>query len=209
MNSHKNARLTLEGRKLLVERIAIMGLKPAAQAAGISERTARKWLLRFELCGVEGLSDLSSRPLRTRSTIDAELAQRIEQLRRNRMPVRRIAAVVGRSVATISRVVARLGLSSLKALEPVAAVGRYERSAPGELLHIASSGCLPTMGQPTARGCLPRPVRRWVSSTPLPSHTGLKPTAKRSDSFRLACESGPMAEPGGTAMSARPGCLHS
>ena len=43
MNSHKNARLTLEGRKLLIERIAIMGLKPAAQAAGISERTA-PWL---------------------------------------------------------------------------------------------------------------------------------------------------------------------
>ncbi len=42
MNSHKNARLTFEGRKLLIERITVMGLKPAALAAGISPRTARK-----------------------------------------------------------------------------------------------------------------------------------------------------------------------
>ena len=32
--------------------------------------------------------------------------------------MRRIAQIVGRSVATISRVLARLGLFSLKALEP-------------------------------------------------------------------------------------------
>ena len=43
MNSHKNARTTYEGRKLLIERIAVMGLRRAAQAAGISVRTARKW----------------------------------------------------------------------------------------------------------------------------------------------------------------------
>ncbi|MEN9894426.1 MAG: hypothetical protein RIR97_278, partial [Pseudomonadota bacterium] len=95
-------------------------------------RTARKWLLRFELQGVQGLYDRSSRPNKTRSTIDASLGQRIEQLRRSRMPLRQIAGLVGRSVATISRFVARLGLSSLKALEPVATVLRYERSVPGE-----------------------------------------------------------------------------
>ena len=78
MNSHKNARLTLEGRKLLIECIAIMGLSTAAQAAGISTRTARKWFLRFEQLGVLGLSDRSSRPLRTRSSIGAELVRRIE-----------------------------------------------------------------------------------------------------------------------------------
>ena len=44
MNSHKNARLTLEGRKLLIERVAVMGLIAAAEAAGISRQTARKWL---------------------------------------------------------------------------------------------------------------------------------------------------------------------
>lgn len=136
MNSHKNARLTFEGRKLLIERIAVMGLIPAAEAAGISVRTARKWRRRFETGGLDFLMDSSSRPTRTRSTIDEALGQRIEQLRRSRMPMRRIAAVVGRSVATISRWLARLGLSSLKALQPAAPVVRYEHDTPGAMLHM-------------------------------------------------------------------------
>jgi transposase InsO family protein len=136
MNSHKNARTTYEGRKLLIERIAAMGLKPAASAAGISVRTARKWHMRFKQCGLAGLLDRSSRPHKTRSTVDAALCRRIVQLRRARMPMRTIAAIVGRSVATISRVLAPQGLSSLKALEPALPVLRYERDAPGELLHI-------------------------------------------------------------------------
>jgi transposase InsO family protein len=136
MNSHKNARLTLEGRKLLVERIAGLGLMPAAEAAGISPRTARKWLKRFQEGGVQGLHDRSSRPMRTRTNLDVALHERIEQLRRSRMPMRRIATIVGRSVSTVSRLLARLGLSSLKALDPIASIVRYEREAPGELLHI-------------------------------------------------------------------------
>ena len=136
MNSHKNARLTLEGRKLLIERVAVMGLIAAAEAAGISRQTARKWVRRFEQGGQDALKDRTSRPNRTRSSIDTKLAERIEQLRRARMPMRRIAVVVGRSVATVSRFLAGLGLSSLKALDPVVPTLRYEREAPGELLHI-------------------------------------------------------------------------
>ena len=136
MNSHKNARLTFEGRKLLIERIAVMGLMPAAEAAGISVRTARKWRRRFEAGGLDALMDSSSRPAKTRSTIDEALGQRIEQLRRSRMPMHRIAAVVGRSVATISRWLARLGLSSLKALQPAVPVVRYEHDTPGAMLHM-------------------------------------------------------------------------
>lgn len=136
MNSHKNARLTFEGRKLLIERIAVMGLMPAAEAAGISAGCARKWRRRYEQQGETGLLDRSCRPHRTRSKIDEQLAQRIEALRRERMPIRRIAAVVGRSAATISRFLAALGLSSLKALDPAVAAVRYERDAPGELLHM-------------------------------------------------------------------------
>lgn len=136
MNSHKNARLTFEGRKLLIERIAAMGLMPAAEAAGISERTARKWKQRFEDEGEAGLLDRSSRPARTRCTVDAKLDERIEQLRRARMPVRRIAGLVGRSASTISRLLSRKGLSSLRALDGPQPVIRYEREAPGELLHM-------------------------------------------------------------------------
>jgi transposase InsO family protein len=136
MNSHKNARTTYEGRKLLIERIAVMGLSRAAQATGISVRTARKWWLRFEVGGEAGLFDLSSRPHRTRTTLDDVLLARIDRLRRDRRPMRVVARIVGRSIATISRVLKRLGLSSLKALDPRADMVRYERATPGELLHI-------------------------------------------------------------------------
>lgn len=136
MNSHKNARLTCEGRKLLIERIAVMGLSNAAEAGGLSVRSAHKWKRRFEEEGIEGLRDRSSRPARTRSTIDAVLGERIEQLRRSRMPLHRIALTVGRSLSTVSRFVARLGLSSLKALDPREPAVRYERDVPGEMLHI-------------------------------------------------------------------------
>jgi len=136
MNSHKNARLTLQGRKLLIERITTVGLMPAARAAGISVRTAHKWLRRFEQQGLAGLHERSSRPHTTRTRLHPALCQRIERLRRARMPMRGIAAIVGLSVATISRVLARLGLSSLKALDPKEPVLRYERDAPGQLLHM-------------------------------------------------------------------------
>jgi len=148
MNSHKNARTTFAGRKLLIERIRVVGLMPAAEAAGISPRTARKWLMRFEEFGEAGLMDRSSRPDRTRTTVDGELRARIERLRRTRMPMRTIANVVGRSVATISRVLAAAGLSSLKALDPAKPVVRYERVAPGELLHMDTKklGCIERPG---------------------------------------------------------------
>jgi len=64
MNSHKNARLTFEGRKLLIEqRIELMGLIAAAQAAGINARTAHKWRSRFQLLGLDGLIDQCSKPM--------------------------------------------------------------------------------------------------------------------------------------------------
>ena len=73
--------------------------------------------------------------------MDIDLAsQRAEQLRRARMPMRRIAAVVGRSVATVGSLLAALGLSSLKALEPAQPIVRCERDAPGELLHTKKLG---------------------------------------------------------------------
>ncbi len=101
MNSHKNARTTFAGRKLLMERIGTMGLMAAVQVAGISVPTVRKWLRRFEVEGEAGLQDRSSRPNRTRPSIDVELGARIQQLCRERMPMRRIAQVVGRSVAAV------------------------------------------------------------------------------------------------------------
>ena len=148
MNAHKNARLTVLGRQLLVQRVAQMGLRAAAEAAGVSLRTARKWLKRFEQGGVQALADRSSRPRRTRSSIDEELGQRIEQLRRGRMPMRRIAQLAGRSVSTVARWLARQGLSSLRAFEPPAVLVRYEHAAAGDLLHMDTKklGCIVRVG---------------------------------------------------------------
>jgi transposase InsO family protein len=126
MNSHKNARTTFQSRKMLVDRIRGMGLGRAADAAGISVRTARKWQRRFEHEGMAGL----------RCKINDGVKTRIEALRRARMPMRRIAVIVGLSPSTISRVLAGLGLSSLKALDPVQPIVRYEHAHPGALLHM-------------------------------------------------------------------------
>lgn len=52
------------------------------------------------------------------------------------MPMRRIVQMVGRSVATISRVLAQLGLSSLNAIDPKEPVVRLELEAPGDLLRM-------------------------------------------------------------------------
>ena len=146
MNVHKNARLTIEGRKLLVERIPVIGLAAAAEAAGVSLRTARKWLERFLLGGPAALADRSSRPRRLRSSLDDVVLRSIEQLRRLRMPMRRIAELVGRSVSTVSRVLDRLGLSSLRTLDPVRPIVRYE--------HIARARCCISTPRNSAGSCV-------------------------------------------------------
>ena len=64
MKMHANARLSLKGRELLIERIATAGwsLSAAAEAVGISDRTARKWRDRYRAEGADGLLDRSSAP---------------------------------------------------------------------------------------------------------------------------------------------------
>ena len=129
MNSHKHARLTPKGRALLVDRILKEGwtVALAAQAAGVSCRTAYKWLERFKAEGPAGLLDRSSRPRRSPAACAQEEVGRFEQLRRQRMPLWRIAMQAGRSLATVARHMKRLGLARLASLEPVQPVRRYER----------------------------------------------------------------------------------
>ena len=138
MNSHKHARLTPKGRALLVGRVLEQGwtVIAATAAAGVSERTGYKWLARFKVEGENGLTDRSSRPHGCRGQCSAEEHQFFERRRRQRAPLWRIAQESGRSLATLSRCMKRIGLSRLKSLEPVEPVRRYERAAPGELLHI-------------------------------------------------------------------------
>jgi len=137
MNVHKNARLTPVGRERIV-RLVEGGQTPeaVAEAAGVCPKTARKWVKRFQAEGVAGLRDRSSRPHRLYRPTPVAVVERIEALRRRRWTGKQIALEVGVSPATVSRVLKRLGLNRLKALEPVEPVRRYERERPGELIHI-------------------------------------------------------------------------
>jgi transposase InsO family protein len=137
MNIHKNARQTPRGREWMVS-LAARGQTPQAVsvAVGVCPRTVRKWLKRHESEGVAGLVDRSSRPHRLYRPTPQPVVERIETLRRQRLTGKAIAAEVGVSPATVSRILKRLGLNRLSALEPAEPVRRYERERPGELIHI-------------------------------------------------------------------------
>lgn len=86
--------------------------------------------------GLAGLQDRSSRPRRLYRPTPPQVFARIEALRRERRSRKHIAKEVGVSPATVSRVLKRLGLNKLMALDPLPPVRRYERAHPGELIHI-------------------------------------------------------------------------
>jgi transposase InsO family protein len=137
MNVHKNARLTPSGRALLAERIE-MGwtARSAAEAAGVSVRTARKWLGRHRLGGECRHHDRSSSPRRCpRRTEPGRMAE-IEALRRQRMTGPQIALTLGMARSTVGLILRRLGLGRLALLDPRPPIVRYERSRPGEMIHL-------------------------------------------------------------------------
>ena len=137
MNIHNNARLTPRGRERLVRQVAGgQTPKAVAQAAGVCPRTVRKWVERYRREDLAGLQDRSSRPHRLYRPTPAAVVERVENLRRQRYTGRQIAAELGISPATVSRILKRLGLNRLQALEPAEPVRRYERARPGELIHI-------------------------------------------------------------------------
>ncbi len=104
-------------------------------AVGVCPRTVRKWVKRFRAEGLAGLQDRSSRPHRLRRATPAATVACIKRLRR-RWTGAQIARETSVSKATVSRILRRLGLNRLRALEPVEPVRRYERQHPGELIHI-------------------------------------------------------------------------
>jgi transposase InsO family protein len=137
MDIHKNARLTPRGRERMVNMV-LCGQTPKAvsEAVGVCPRTVRKWVERFEAEGLAGLQDRSSRPDHLRQPTPQATIDRIEALRRQRLTGKAIAAETGVSRATVSRVLKRLGLNRLSALQPAEPPRRYQRERPGELIHI-------------------------------------------------------------------------
>jgi transposase InsO family protein len=138
MDFHKNARTTYWSREQMALRVIEQGetLKSAAAAFHVSAKTAAKWVGRYRIQGVAGLSDRSSCPRRLRRPTQPEQVARVEALRRQRWTGIRIAQATGLSSATVSRILRRLRLNRLRDLEPAPVVRRYEHAAPGDLLHL-------------------------------------------------------------------------
>jgi transposase InsO family protein len=138
MKLHANARTCPNSRRLIVRRIEEerWSLAAAAEAAGVSERTAAKWLARWRAQGELGLLDRSSAPRRRPTQLPAERVSAIEALRRLRMTAAEIAECLGMALSTVSRWLKRIGLGKRSRLEPPEPANRYERKRPGELVHV-------------------------------------------------------------------------
>jgi transposase InsO family protein len=137
MQQHANAALSLIARRRLVRRVVEEGwsLTQAAEAAEVSDRTARKWVSRFRAEGEAGLLDRCSAPKTVHNRTADQTVQVIAALRRLRFSGPEIAEVLDRPLSTVSGILTRIGMGRLGRLgqEPVV---RFERQRPGELIHI-------------------------------------------------------------------------
>jgi transposase InsO family protein len=163
--SHGNARTTVHGRKLIVARYRA-GWRQAhiAAAMGLSRKCVRTWITRYETEGEAGLVDRSSRPRTSPTRTAAEVEERILELRsRERRGPAWLGAELGVPARTVSRVRVRRGQPRLCALDPMtgevirsskATATRYERSRPGELVHmdVKKLGRIPDGGGRRAHG---------------------------------------------------------
>lgn len=145
-HSHKNAPLTPEGRKRLIELCRTRPIAHVAAEMGISRATASKWVNRYRRFGDIGLLDRSSAPLRQPTAIPGDAVARIEQLRReHKGSASRIAfemhadgTVVSRR--TITRRLAQLGLNRRRFIDPNGENNREVKTItarhPGHMVHL-------------------------------------------------------------------------
>ena len=138
MQLHANARTCPNSRALIASRVLERGwsLAAAAEAAGVSERTAAKWVRRFRLEGAAGLRDRSSAPRRIPRRTAPERVEAIRKLRLLRLTGAEIAELLGMALSTVSRWLKRIGLGKRSRLAPPEPPNRYERARPGELVHV-------------------------------------------------------------------------
>src|SRR3954468_15901900 len=137
MKLHANAALSLTQRRRMVLRVFEQGwsVKAAAAAAETSSRTCGKWVSRYRACGESGLLDRSSAPEHVANRTDERRVEAIAALRRLRFTGAEIAELLGMALSTVSGILARIGMGKLGRLGLEPAV-RYERSRPGELVHV-------------------------------------------------------------------------
>jgi transposase InsO family protein len=164
--AHRNARLTFLGRCLLVQRVREEHLPIAhvARAMGVSRQCAHRWVARFDAEGTAGLEDRSSRPhsmpTRTSPAIEAAVvAARVKHRRGQDW----LGAELGIPARTVGRILRRHEVPHLAVCDPMTGeviraskttAVRYERSRPGELLHmdVKKLGRIPPGGGWRAHG---------------------------------------------------------
>lgn len=146
--AHRNARLNVFGRRLIVQRVRVEGwaVAHAAKAMGISRQCAHRWLARWDAEGDDGLVDRSSRPHSSPNRTPAHLEARVVEARRRlRVGPDRLADETGVPARTISRVLRRHQVPYLRECDPLTGeviraskttAVRYERDRPGELIHV-------------------------------------------------------------------------
>jgi transposase InsO family protein len=137
MKLHANARTCPKSRALLAERVLTerWTLAAAAEAAGVSVRTAWKWVDRARR-GDRELRDRSSAPKRIPHRTPAAKVKAIAALRRLRLTAAQIAEILALALSTVSAILKRIGLGKRSRLEPPEPPNRYERRRPGELVHV-------------------------------------------------------------------------
>lgn len=138
MKLYANARTCPKSRRLLVDRVIERGwsVTQAAMAAGVSDRTAYRWLARFREQGEQGLEDRSSAPKQVPHRTPAERVEAIEALRRLRMTAAEISELLSMPLSTVSAWLKRIGLGKRSRLEPPEPPNRYELARPGQLVHV-------------------------------------------------------------------------
>ena len=107
-----------------------------ATQAGISLRSAYKWLARYRTGGVAALADRRSVRRTQRRTLDPQQLQHAVDLRHQRCTLRRIAKVLKAPLSTVGRAMRRLGLNRLRNLDPKPLVQRYQWEQPGDMIHV-------------------------------------------------------------------------
>jgi transposase InsO family protein len=138
MQVHARARLTPKGRAFVVHRVLEQGWSVTAggEAAGATERTVYRWAARYRAEGDGGLRDRSSAPRSIPHRTPPDRIRALVALRRLRMTSSEIAELLSMPLSTVSAVLKREGLGRLSRLEPPEPPNRYERSRPGELIHV-------------------------------------------------------------------------
>ena len=163
--SHRNARLTVHGRLLIVQRHhARWKQAHIAAAMGVSRKCVKNWIDRYAAEGEAGLQDRSSRPHSTPRRTSAEVEALVVELRRReRRGPDWIGAEAGVPARTVSRILRRHQVPLLAVCDPMtgaviraskATAVRYERDRPGELVHmdVKKLGRIPDGGGWRARG---------------------------------------------------------